>query len=278
MFLAVAAGQAALLSKDFESDTVGSAPVATSVRPTPATSTNSVLVVAGTAIGTGQGVRFADNSTNIASSLEYNFVASSNTQKSAISASFTYSQNSVGAANAGTATFALGAYSDTVGEATLKDALRRFCEVKLSSNGKLAVVFNTSTVTVGTYATGTVHSVAIYANDYDSQSVQYTVNSANYTLGANSVAYWVDGVMIKTAGGAEYGDLVLADITVGTNTIANSENNFGRFGLSSSQAQYALDLSVDNISINQIPEPAALGMLAFGAIAVLADRRRRLLQ
>jgi hypothetical protein len=98
VLMAAGMGQSALVifTNSFSSDTVGSLPVATSVRPFLASQavTNSLTVVSGSAIGSGNAVRFVDNSTNATVGFEYNFVASSNHQENAIGVSFQYNQRS----------------------------------------------------------------------------------------------------------------------------------------------------------------------------------------
>ena len=278
--LAATSGYSALLvNETFESGTVGQAPGAPAiVKPVGSamTVTNSILVTA-TGPGTGKAVEFLDNAQAQATYLEYNFVASSNAQKSAIAFSFSLSQTLMGDQNATNGTFrmAIGQYSSdssTIISSTTKMA----AQFALDSAGTLRAYNNASATTVATLAAGSAHNVAMYVNDNDTSWAQYTVNGTNYNLVGNSVDYWVDGSRVLS------GSLALGMAVIDTNgvasTIGASEGNLGRIGFGSTTAAFGLDVKLDNVVVSDItviPEPATIGMLMLGAITVLAVRRRR---
>lgn len=79
VLMAAGAGYSALITVNFESDTVGNQPSSGSpaVRPLTNTATNYVEVVDSVAnkAGTGKGVELVDNNIGAGSALEYNFVS-----------------------------------------------------------------------------------------------------------------------------------------------------------------------------------------------------------
>ena len=273
--MAAGAGYSALLTVDFENGSPGFAPVgASTVKPTSTTTTNEVAVVASSAAGTGKGARFFDNRNDSGCALEYNFVANTASQLSAIKFSFDFAPRADTATSSnGTMNVSVGAWGAD-GSSGLNSAVSRATEIRLDSNGRLRVLWNGVAKTVSTYANGTRVSFDMYLNDYDSQSVNYTVGSTTYTLPANSVAYWVNGAMVLN-GTAEYGSLNLTNILTAGTAISTSENNLGRIGFTSSGTNVGLDFSLDNISVTAIPEPATIGMVMLGALAIFGVRRYR---
>ena len=268
VLMAAGMGYSALLSVDFSSDTLGSAPTATAVRPVIQSATGMVQVVTGSAIGSGNAVRYVDNSTE-GVALEYNFVANSNVQQSAVSFSFTYSQRST-SATAGTLDVGIGEYS-TSSSASLNAGTKRFGGFQVRNNGQIYSVFGGATTAIGTFNAGTVNTVDMYFNDFDAMSVSYTNGVTGYTLAANTFDLFVNGTRYS-------GALNTAALTDGgVNTVGTSQWNLGRIGLSSSTANAGLDVDFDNLVVNTlaIPEPATMGMLLLGAVMVLAVRRRR---
>ena len=97
------------------------------------------------------------------------------------------------------------------------------------------------------------HTLIIFANDYDGETVYYFGPDENiYTLAANSIAYWLDGTLILF-GGAEYTLLDLSDATAGgTGTVGTTEDNLGRFGFASYTHSTNLNYVLDDIKICEL--------------------------
>jgi len=275
VLMAAAVGHSAVITNlfvNFESDTVGAQPNATSVRPLPASqaATCSVTVVTGSAIGTGNAVRYVDQSTNSPVGFEYNFVASSNHQENAVGVKFTYSQRSTVSTTGFNVNIAVGEYSTDNGN-TLNSSTRRIAEVQIRETGVVRSAFNGLTANLATYLPGTVHTVEFFVNDQDAASVNYIQNGTTYSLAANSYSIYIDNISYGT------GSIYLAALVDGgTATAATTQWNLGRFGITSASGAYGFDIDFDNIVVTSlIPEPATVGMLLLGSIVVLAVRRRR---
>ena len=279
VLLAAGMGYSAVLTNlvvNFESDTVGSQPVAAAVRPFVNVATSSVEVVTGSAIGSGKAVRYIDQSTNAQSGLEYNFVASSNHQENAVGVKFTYTQRST-MADSQNISIAVGEYADSTAP-TLNSGSRRIAEFQIRNSGIVRSVFggNTAALAVpgGAFAIGSVNTVELFVNDQDSSTVNYVQGVTTYTLNANSYAIWVNGVNY----GGNAGGLINtgAVVDAGAAIAQNTQWNLGRFSITSASGATGLDIDFDNIIVTSlIPEPATMGMLLLGAVTVLAVRRRR---
>ena len=280
VLLAAGAGYSALLTVDFAGQTVGQQPTG-AYRVDPLAGNTNVLlstkVVNDSMInkGTGNALNVYDNTadTNGVAGVQYNFVSGTNTQESAVGVKFQYTQRSTQTAiGAGNLVVSLGEYgSGKTGMA----------EVQFGALGKVRSVFGGSTsnmVNDQAFATGTVHTVEFFANDFDSSTVNYTQNGTNYSLNANSYTIWIDGVNYGGTAG-NFMNIIMG-VDGGTNggptTVANTEWNFGKVAILSNGAQGGDDYDFGNIVVTAlIPEPATMGMLLLGAVTVLAIRRRR---
>ncbi len=273
VLLAAGAGYSALFTMDFEGQTVGTNPAAPAVvRPVNSLRTvdNQVTVVSTTTMGTGQGVRLLDNGA-VGSQLEYNFVAASNAQVSAISYTFSYAQTAMANTN-GAVTVSIGKYNTDTAGTTLNSTARNVFRMDLKGDGWVAIASNNSAKAIGQYAQSTAHTVAIYANDYDTQQVKYTILGTDYTVNGNSADVWIDGALVGQ-GMSFY--LGMTNDLGGVLNVGNTTNNLGRIGFVSSSSAIGSDFQLDNLVVNEIPEPATMGMLLLGAVTVLAVRRRR---
>ncbi len=238
-----------LLSVDFESDTLNLKPTTSGaiVRPATSTVTNYVTVVSSSTnkAGTGQGVRFLDNSTNASTALEYNFVSNSASQISLVQASFNFSCIT---SNSGTTSYisiGLGAYSNGY---SLSSSALRWNEFRLYQNNTLRITTNGGSA-AGTYSlnpAGTSNTLVMFAND-STASMAYTFNG-DQTLAADSVAYWLNGTKIST---------VLLDTEVLSTT-----NNFGKIGFGTSTGGTSMDYAFDNIQVWQILPPSTSSVSA----------------
>ncbi len=286
VLLAAGAGYSAVLvNATFETDTVGVGPgvpatgTAAIFKPvqTAATVTNSVKVTA-TGPGSGQAVRVLDDAQAQASYLEYNFAASSNAQKSAISFSFALSQTLMGDQNAtnGVMRMSVGQYS-TDSSTILSSTTKMAAQFGLDSAGVLRAYNNGNATTVATFASGSSHTLAMYLNDNNTSWAQYNVSGTDYNLAGNSVDYWVDGSRVLSGASLQLA-MAIVDTNGVAGTIATSEASLGRIGFGVGTAPFGMDVTLDNIQvadISVIPEPATMGMLLLGAVTVLAVRRRR---
>ena len=282
VLLAAGAGYSALLSVNFESDTVGSQPIASAVRPLINSNDlvlgSAVVVVTNSAIGSGKAARYVDNS-GAGTGFEYNFVSGSNTQENAVGVKFTYSQRSTVAVG-NSLNIAVGEYSSGT-DATLNSAKARFGGINIRDNGAVQSVFNNNAVNLavpgGAFATGTVHTVELFYNDQNAASINYLQNGTNYSLAANSYAIYIDNTSYGSGSMYLNAPVDGADTNiVGYASVANTEWNLGRFGISTSTGTTGFDVDFDNIVVTAlIPEPATMGMLLLGAVTVLAIRRRK---
>jgi hypothetical protein len=272
MLLTAQVGYSVLLDEDFEAQTVGANPTgAKYVNPTAITATSYVKVVGSNPLGTGNALGMYDNdSANLG--LEYNFSSAA-----AVQVDLTFSPDrSTGGSSSGYMTFALG-QNEASTSARLGASARRYAEMRFYGDGDLRFYYNTlgNFVDYNDLEAGSTNKLTVFLNDYDSQSVNYTVGSTTYTLPANSVAWWVNDMVISN-GAALYGSLDLGDATAG-GTVGTSEGNLGRVGFSDSGVT-GIDYLFDNLSVATIaiPEPSTLGMLVFGSLIILAMRRRRM--
>jgi len=267
LLLTAGVGYSDLLNEDFEGQTIGINPTgAKYVAPTAVTATSYIKVVGSTPMGTGNGLAIYDNdSQNLG--LEYNFASAS-----AVRVDLAFSPTA-GGLSTGYMTFGLG-QNEASTSARLGAAARRYAEMRFYGNGNLRLYWNTQALFTNVATTvGAANTLTCFLNDYDSQSVNYTVGSTTYTLPANSVAWWVNDTLILN-GAAEYGSLDLADVTAG-GTVGTSEGNFGRIGFSDSGIT-GIDYFFDDLVVSTIaiPEPSTISMLVFGSIMILAVRRR----
>jgi hypothetical protein len=269
VLLSAGVGYSALLNEDFEGQTVGINPTGVKyVAPTAVTATSYIKVVGSTPMGTGNGLAIYDNdSQNVG--LEYNFSSAS-----AVRVDLAFSPTA-GGSSTGYMTFGLG-QNEASTSARLGAAARRFAEMRFYGNGNLRLYWNAQASFTNVATTvGAANTLTWFLNDYDSQSVNYTVGSTTYTLPANSVAWWVNGALILN-GAAEYGPLDLADATAG-GTVGTSEGNLGRIGFSDSGVT-GIDYFFDDLVVSTIaiPEPSTMGLVLLGSLAVLVARRSRM--
>jgi hypothetical protein len=280
VLLATVSVQAAvLLDEDFETgQTVGTDPVgAVSVRPsTPTTNIYTKVVDSGVnTAGTGNGVEIKDNDAIDVTNLEYNFVDSAASQLSAVRVDFSFSALTTSGAGDDYIAVALGAYGDA---RSLGASAARYTDMRLYNDG--TVDFRTATG--ATYDANNainagVNTISIFVNDYDSQSITYTgLDSSDYTLAANSIAYWLNGSLVIMRYGEEYIDMDNGDETAG-GTVGTTENNLGKFGFNTGTSDVNLNYVIDDIVISEIvPEPATIGMLLLGSLTLFGARRFRM--
>ena len=268
MLLTAQMGYSVVFYEDFEAQTVGSNPTgAKYVNPTAITASSYVKVVGSTPMGTGNGLAMYDNdSQNLG--LEYNFAS-----QSAIRVDLAFSPTDGGSSTA-YMTLGLG-QNEASTSARLGASGRRYAEMRFYGDGDLRFYYNSlgNFVDYNDLVAGSANVLTWFLNDYDSQSVSYTVGTTTHILPANSVAWWINDTLILN-GLAEYGSLDLADATAG-GTVGTSEGNLGRIGFSDSGVT-GIDYFFDSLSVSTIaiPEPSTVSMLLLGSIILLALRRR----
>ena len=253
VLLTASAGYSALLlDVNFEGQTAGSQPTgAAYIRPTANSSTQAVQVVNSTLLGGNQAVQVLDKAVNTgtATALQYNFASNG-----AVVASFSFSPSYTAGSSANFYEIGLGQ------QITLSSSTNIFCSVRLRADGSIGFVSAGNVINTRTnLAAGSSNTVSMVANDTASDIVYLGT-----TVAANTVNYYFNGSLVQS--GSAFGTYVG---TLGTT------NGFGRFAIFDSTARVDLDYLVDNISVQAIPEPAAIGMLGLGALIILAVRRRR---
>ncbi len=236
----------------FEGDT-------TNLPPTVGTpDTANVLVVDASVnlAGTGKAVELIDISTNANSGtgLEYD-IASGKPSLSAAKASFAFSWKDVGGTNSDDYIAVVLGEFDSTASRRLGSGVRRFTEARLCKDG--TIDFRSDGATTNStdnfennnnvLVASNKNTMTIFANDYDSIAVNYTVNGSTYSLPANSVAYWLNGQSILFGTNA-YAPMDLAKVTAG-GTVGTSEGNLGKFGFASGTADTGLDYIVDDIEV-----------------------------
>jgi hypothetical protein len=254
------------LTDTFETETIGNKPTAAiTVRPNTNTPTNLITVVDGidNLAGTGKGVRIFDNDATGLAALEYNFVGSAGAQVSAVQISFDFAGgtgNTDGSRyiNVGAGSFFDGSSSPRIGSST-----NRIFDVRLYGDGD--VRFYDGSASTNFVSGAGVNTITMFVNDFET-AISYIDPDTllSTSLAANTVAYYLfDGTDYFTSTGA-----LNAAIAGGT------ENNLGRFGMTSVSTTVGVDYIVDNITVSAIPEPSTFALLA-GALALTAVMLRR---
>jgi hypothetical protein len=262
------------LLNGFEGDTVGLAPSVGALDvSTVNTASNSVLVVGAAAnkAGTGQAVEIIDNDTGAGAGVEYD-VASGKPSLSAAKASFAFAWKNTfpGGTNSSEIAVAFGEYDSTTSR-RLGSNGRRWGEARLVEDGTVDFASGGATTNSADDVSNNnnalvenmKNTMTIFANDYDSTAVDYTVNGSTYSLPANSVAYWLNGRSI-TFGTNAYAPLDLSDVPVLGGTIGTTEGNLGKFGFSSGTTATMLDYIIDDLAVSDDPWAALYALRVIG--------------
>jgi hypothetical protein len=269
LLAALSAHSAVLFSEDYESgQTIGDQPVgAASVRPSTNTSNLYTRVVGGVTnlIGTGNGVEIKDEDGADVSNLEYNFVAGTNDQLSAVQIDFSFAAVSTNGAGDDYIAVAVGEYDE---DRTFGAGAARYLDVRLYNDGTIDFRNSEGAAYSGdNVLLADSNSLSIFVNDYDDKTVNYTgPDESVYVLQTNSVAYWLNGSLI-TFDGAQYSVMDLSDPTAG-GTVGTTTNNLGKFGFNTGTSDTNLNYVIDNIVVSTIeyvptPPPPALIELLF---------------
>lgn len=134
-----------------------------------------------------------------------------------------------------------------------------------------------SNVSSSSFTQDTNLTLDIFVNDFDSQAVNYTRpdNGQTEVLGANSVSYWFNGLLV---GLVDFSDGTLGDGSGNTANLGSSEGNIGRFGFNGLTSDAGIVSHYDNISVSSlaaVPEPSVFALFS-GALALgFAAIRRR---
>ena len=221
------------------------------------TVSNYSHVVTGTTntAGTGKAVEIFDDSLDNGTGLEYNITPSTNGY-SAASARFAFSWKNLG----GVGTHNLFASFAGYGEGrTMSGSAGRWQDLRLYDNGTIIVSANSKTITPDgggiQLVSGEPHTMNVFANDYDSQSVSYTVNGTPHSLGANSVAYWLDGVLLTFSNGMESTSMDLVEVGA-------TSGNLGKYGLGTGSPDLVTDYVIDNFGGEELNTNALLYSLS----------------
>ncbi len=240
LLLAAGTGYSALLTVDFEGQTVSAAPTgAVHVSPTTPGATNYVKVVTNTPMGTGLGVEFSGSGLG----LEYNVAA-----QSALRVDLSFAVLNAGGSSSKYLTLATGQYSAST-SSTLGGSTKRYSEMRFYGDADLTFYLNGVSTTFNDLAMDSVNTITWIMNDYDVQSVNYAMGGTVCTLPANSVAWWVNGALIVQ------GSIDVNDSTV-NGTVGTSEGNLGRVGFLGGGLESVF--TFDNIVVTQISKSAML--------------------
>ena len=261
VLMAAGAGYSALLlSSGFETDTVGATPASLAVNggasytPNNAawTAVNSFKTVNSSVntAGTGNGVQFVDTSA-VATKADFALSAAA----SAVKVSFAFSPVAVSGTGANYMNVAL-----TAGTAfSSGTGANRYNELRLRDDGSIRFDFTTGSV-VKTNTVGQSSTITMFVNDGSSAITYLALDGSGYkTLAADSVAYWMDNVFVNSG--------VLLAASAGTT------NGLAALGFSSTTTRTGINYVFDNITVESIPEPATIGMVMLGALAIFGIRR-----
>ena len=236
-----------LLLEDYENSVVGGTPthnVACAYGVTVVTNTLNTSA-------TGKAVQIYDNNTNAYSGLEYNIVTN-NPGLSAARADFAFSWRNTLTSSSDGIYAGFGEYSNSTSR-TLLSSSKRWTDLSLNSGGTVDFRSSVNGTNNGNPLVAfAANTVTIYANDYDSTAVSYTVDGTAYSLPANSVAYWLNGSMVMF-GSNQYASIDITDTNLTTGLqIGSSEGNLGRFGFGSGTTALGLDYIFDNVMVSEI--------------------------
>jgi hypothetical protein len=254
MLLAAGAGYSDVVwSNNFESDTVGANPTGTmSLSPTAITADTYIKVINNGPLG-------SDNSlaiNNQSGASMYTEINTGSSVQSALQISFLFAQMNYSNVSR-YLTLSAGKYS-TAARTVTSSSTARHSELRFNSRSSFGGFFNAVTTPTQTITPGTAYAADWFLNDYET-SITYRKNNVDYTLGANSVALWLNGSLIASGS--------LDAEAVGT------EGNLGRIGFTTSGA--GPDFVFDDFVVTSIPEPAAVGLFMIGVVTVFVARRRR---
>jgi len=250
MALIVPSAQATdLLSENFDGLTTSVAiptvPVATSVNGVKAS--GQVTAIAGvTAIGSGGKVAWLNDVGTSSGQLEFNAGASGQTT---LAVAFDLYNNATPSAT-GTQPINIGLLAWNSAVATAGgSAAKRIAAVTFNQFGSLTTpvfsVQGNGTVYTGSYAVGTKQSVKIFANDHDTNSINYIgPDSAFRTLGANSFSVFLNGTFVVASA-------FNPTATDNAAVLLTGNSNLGRLGFNTSTTNLGNWL-IDNVVIADI--------------------------
>lgn len=282
LLVARAWGGDPVLRIDFEDAVSGAAPQASSLSPaSPVGATDSLPVTASTTgprgvvvgpypggpaallPGTGKYVRFFDYDTDTGSLLRYEFVPNAAEMATAVRVAFAFAATTNHGADAKALRFSLGQLG-----LPLASSANRPLLLTLATNGTLRFDFSGSANDVSlTYATGSAHQVVLYANDHDSEALDYTgPDGMARVLAANSAALFLDGVY---RGSGPF-DNTLSYLT--------APSNLGQIEFNSATSEAYIDFLLDDLQVEvlrgNVAAPAPAVPVAFGTGTLAAVNLR----
>lgn len=253
LLLVAATGYSALLSEDFESETVGNEPSGTIGFVSDANGDASATVIDSTAnkAGSGQGLQLVDQGTIDYFRLGYEFSA---TGETAVRIDVDVARLTAGTTGTD---FYVGLFDTDGLSGSFRD---RYAEFKLDDQGNLGnSAGGTKTAEL---ALNTSYTLTMYANDGDTAIIDY---EGTRDLAADSVDFWLDGTY--------WGGGSLRD-SDGTDP-SNTTSALAAIGFISLSSTDGIDYAVDNISVTAIPEPATLSTLGLVLFAFIYRKLRR---
>lgn len=238
----------------FESYTIGAAvPL---VAPSSVTSgikaAGQVTTSAGTSTigGVNGKVGWFNDSGASSGQLEFNAGASG---QSYLTASFELCNNATPSAS-GTMALAVSLVAWNANQTTAgASSSKRIATIEFNQFGSLTTptwtIKNSGTVASGTYAITSKQTVNLFANDHDSNSINYVGPDGNVrTLGANSFSVFLNGGFVGM-----YGlNLAAVDNSASPGVLLTGNNNLGRLGFNTSTTNTGNWL-IDNVVVSDMP-------------------------
>jgi hyaluronate lyase len=238
----------------FESYTIGAAvPL---VAPSSVTSgikaSGQVTTSAGTSTigGVNGKVGWFNDSGASSGQLEFNAGASG---QSYLTVSFELCNNATPSAS-GTMALAVSLVAWNANNTTAGgSSTKRIATIEFNQFGSLTTptwtIKNSGTVASGTYAITSKQTVNLFANDHDSNSINYVGPDGNVrTLGANSFSVFLNGGFVGM-----YGlNLAAVDNSASPGVLLTGNNNLGRLGFNTSTTNTGNWL-IDNVVVSDMP-------------------------
>ncbi|HKL20493.1 MAG TPA: hypothetical protein VJ904_01730, partial [Tichowtungia sp.] len=232
---------ARLVSDDYESDAVGTLPAGPDYLSPSSIRADIKAVVIGSeenTAGTGNALRILDDSGTAGVVCRYNLSANAGEQLSTVRIDFSFAPLGTGN-NGGMFYIALGEYGRSL--TSYRD---RFLTASLFDDGSIGL--DGTRLLLQTSG----NTLSIFVNDLATDILYTGPDDETHTLGADSVAYWLNGSRILFGG---KGYTALEDRDTAAGSVFMSTNNIGSFGFVSYTDARSPDYVIDDLVIDELP-------------------------